>query len=60
MNIVIFRHMTDTWLAIYKISVYTLTMHTMYVRYKRPKKCCGVAREYCDISLYDGHVVSNI
>ena len=51
MNIVIFRRMTDTWLAMYKISVYTLTMHTLHVRYKRPMKGRGVAREYCDISL---------
>jgi len=37
-NIVIFRHMIDTWLAIYKISVYNLTVHILHVRYKRPKK----------------------
>jgi hypothetical protein len=38
MNITAVRHMTDTRLAIYKISVYTLTVHTLHVCYKRPMK----------------------
>ena len=37
-NIMTVRNVTDTWLAIFKISVYTLTVHTLHVCYKRPFK----------------------
>jgi hypothetical protein len=37
-DIMTVRHVTDTWLALYKTSVYNVTVHTVHVCYKRPMK----------------------